>query len=678
MYRAERDRKPLPGLPEGPEYEVWVKPRARSRQADPAEPLVILGTGPVAMRLAENLLRRDYPHPVLLIGAEGELPYNRVQLSALLAGRCSRDSLQLRFSRAESPGGIHILRGARVAGIDRPGRRVLLPGGETQGYRRLVLATGARPRLPEIPGIGLPGVSALHTLAEVQELLADGHSASRIVVIGGGPLGIEAAEAMLQRGARVSLVESGSQLLRGRLDAGCAAQLAGRLQARGIQVYRGARLTALTGKRRVDAVQLDDGLVLPADRVVLATGAVPETALAADAGLDIGRGIVVDEALRTSDPQIHALGDCAEFAGKPAGLAAPGYAMAEVLAACLCGEPQRYRPRDVLFQLKLQDDPVRACGETGGGEHCRVLHFCDAGGAIRRTLYLRRGRLVGAASIDGGWEPGLEARVARRVWLWPWQYRRFRRAGLLGSGREAVAEVRSWPAERSVCHCMNVSRGELGDALLAGCDTVELLSERTGAGSVCGTCRVQLAQLLEVPAAHAGPQYSKGFVAASLTGALLALLYGLLPQAPVPGSVEAGWYAVSRLWTDSLARQISGFTLLGLLLVSALLAARKRIRRGRLSRYPRWRLLHALLGAGLLGAFALHTGADAGHGFNRWLMGAALIAVATGGLLGLSAARRARTGRAGDGGRLWFRVHLLAMWPLPVLILFHVIAVYYF
>ncbi len=362
-----------------------------------SEPLVIIGNGMAAARLVEELGRQALGrYSVLVVGAEPHLAYNRVLLSSVLAGEMPREETELKPRAWWEKQGVTLVYGRRAVRIDRDSREVLLEDGTRLAYAKLVLATGSDPiRLPK-PGMDLPGVVTFRDHDDVGAMLAAAGPATRAVVIGGGLLGIEAAYGLAATGTRVTLVHLMDRLMERQLDTEAAAMLKAALEARGITVLLGADTTAIEGDGCVEAVRLVDGRDLPCDIVVSAVGIRPNAALARGAGLQVGRGIVVDDRLTTSDPAIHAIGECAEHRGTCYGLVEPAYQQAAVLARHLAGRSAAYEGTVLSTNLKVSGVPVFSAGDFLGEPGTETIVWRDPGVATYRKLVLRDGALAGA------------------------------------------------------------------------------------------------------------------------------------------------------------------------------------------------------------------------------------------------------------------------------------------
>ena len=373
-----------------------------------SEPLVVIGNGMAAARLVEELGRVALGrYSVLVVGAEPHLAYNRVLLSSVLAGELGRGETELRPLVWWQRQGVTLVYGRKVIAIDRDRREVRLDDGRTLPYARLVLATGSDPiRLPK-PGMDLPGVVTFRDHADVDAMLEAAGPTRRAVVIGGGLLGIEAASGLAAGGTRVTLVHLMDRLMERQLDAEAAGLLKAALEARGITVELGADTAAVTGEGRATGLRLADGRILPADLVVCAVGIRPNAGLAREAGLATGRGILVDDRLATSDPAIHAIGECAEHRGICYGLVEPALQQAAVLAGNLAGRQATYAGTVLATNLKVSGIPVFSAGDFEGGPGTETVLWRDPALATYRKLVLRDGALAGALLYgetgDGPW-----------------------------------------------------------------------------------------------------------------------------------------------------------------------------------------------------------------------------------------------------------------------------------
>ncbi|MFD3324709.1 FAD-dependent oxidoreductase [Streptomyces sp. NPDC058701] len=334
--------------------------------------VVVIGGGLAGLRLAQRMGGQGTA--VTVLGEETHVPYNRVLLAEVLAGRYAPEVTAL-----PAPGPA-LRRGVRAVRIDRAERAVHCDDGSVERYDTLVLATGSNPVLPPLRGLFVPdgrelpdGVHPFRTMDDCLALSAAVGPGVRAVVIGGGLLGVSAARALAARGAQVVLAQQAERLMERQLDAAASALLHAHLTALGVEIHTECRVRGLSttgplgraGSRRVTGAELADGYRLDADLVVLACGVRPRTGLAVAAGLDVRTGVVVDDRLRTSDPRIHAVGDCAEHAGRVYGLAGAALEQADALAAILTG-PAPHRGPDAAPAAGVTAAPDRAA-RTGPG-----------------------------------------------------------------------------------------------------------------------------------------------------------------------------------------------------------------------------------------------------------------------------------------------------------------------
>ncbi|MEU9445566.1 FAD-dependent oxidoreductase [Streptomyces sp. NPDC048304] len=363
--------------------------------------VVVIGAGLAGVRLARRL--GELGTPALLVGEEEHPPYNRVLLAEVLAGRYAPEVIGL-----PAPDGL--LR-ARVTGIDRGARTVECADGSSIAYDTLVLATGSNPVLPPLRGLFTPdhqlpeGVHAFRTMDDCLGLAKAVRPGVRAVVIGGGLLGVSAARALAVRGAQVVLAQQAERLMERQLDPDASRLVLRHLTDLGVEVHTECRVRdvrCIAGAVR--SVELADGYALDADLVVLACGVRPRTGLAEQAGLAVHKGILVDDELRTSDPHIHAVGDCVQHDGTVYGLAVPALEQAEALAELLAGDSgARYSGTRSLTRLTLtgQGSPfdLAAFGETEARPGDDVVRLADATRGTYRKVVVRDDRLVGGVLV---------------------------------------------------------------------------------------------------------------------------------------------------------------------------------------------------------------------------------------------------------------------------------------
>ncbi len=367
--------------------------------------LVVIGNGMAGVKALEELLKlAPELYDVTVFGAEPHPNYNRILLSPVLAGEQSLDDIVLHPLHWYEDHGIHLHLGKQVVGVDRQRRRVVANDGTEASYDRLLIATGSSPFILPVPGKDLAGVITYRDIADTRHMIDAAKSHQHAVVIGGGLLGLEAANGLMSRGMDVTVVHIAAWLMERQLD-GMAAQLLQRsLEARGLQFRIGAQTQALVGDAdhgqggRVQAVKLTDGTELPAELVVMAAGIRPNTALAERAGIHCNRGIVVSDTMQTvTDPRVYAVGECASHRGIAYGLVAPLFEQGKVLANHLAELGiERYTGSQVSTQLKVTGIEVFSAGEFMGGDGCEDIVLSDPFSGIYKKLVLRGNKLVGA------------------------------------------------------------------------------------------------------------------------------------------------------------------------------------------------------------------------------------------------------------------------------------------
>jgi nitrite reductase (NADH) large subunit len=400
----------------------------------PRERLVVVGNGVAAMRTLEVLLSlAPQCYDVTLIGAEPHPNYNRIMLSAVLAGEKTVDEIVMHPRDWFTENGVRLLTGRPVAAIDRTAKTVSIAGAATIPYDKLLLATGSKPLAPPIPGLDLPGVRAFRDIADAEAMIAASERYRRAIVIGGGLLGLEAAWGLKRRGMTVAVVHLAPTLMERQLDTTAGDLLRRDLEARGIAFFTNSRTGGIVGRQRVEGVRLTDGRQIAADLVVLAVGVRPDIDLAVAAGLVVNRGILVGDDMRTSDPSIYAVGECIEHKGRVFGLVAPISEQADVCGTRLTGDERAaYVPSPVFTSLKITGVNVFSAGvlvaENTADEEI-TLH--DAPRGIYKKLVLRDRRIVGSVLYG-------------HVSDWPWYVQLMRDKAEISAFRDLVVFGRAF------------------------------------------------------------------------------------------------------------------------------------------------------------------------------------------------------------------------------------------
>jgi nitrite reductase (NADH) large subunit len=372
--------------------------------------LVVVGNGMAGMRAVEELIARAPDRfEITVIGAEPHPNYNRILLSAVLAGEKTLDEIVVNPRGWYAERDICLLAGARATAIDRAARTVALADGTSLPYDKLLLATGSKPLAPPVPGLAFPNVRAFRDIADAQAMIAAASAGGRAVVIGGGLLGLEAAWGLKRRGMAVALVHLMPTLMERQLDVAAGELLRRDLAARGIAFFTNGQTEEIVGNGRAEAVVLADGRRIPADFVVLAVGIRPNIDLARDADLDVNRGILVGDDMATSDPDIHAVGECIEHNGQVFGLVAPIWDQAKVCGARLAGDADAvYVPPPVFTSLKITGVDVFSAGRLAAADAAdEEITLHDEKRGLYKKVILRDDRVVGSvlygSVADGPW-----------------------------------------------------------------------------------------------------------------------------------------------------------------------------------------------------------------------------------------------------------------------------------
>jgi len=475
--------------------------------------LVVVGNGMAGMRTVEELLKiAPDLYEITVFGAEPHPNYNRILLSPVLAGEQQVSDIVLNGMDWYAEHGIRLHLGRQVSRIDRKNRRVEAVDGTRADYDRLLLATGSNPFLLPIPGIDLPGVVAFRDIRDVEAMIAAAARYRHAVVIGGGLLGLEAANGLAARGMAVSVVHLAPWLMERQLDEPAARLLQRHLEAKGLNFLLQKQTAELVAGEsgRVCAVKFKDGDSVPADLVVMAVGIRPNTALAESAGIHCQRGIVVDDTLQTiTDPRIYAVGECVNHRGVTYGLVAPLFEQAKVAANHLAEYGiARYTGSVTSTKLKVTGIDLFSAGDFMGGAGTESLVFSDPGSAVYKKVVLKDNKLVGAClfgdTLNGAWyfdllREGTDVSEFRKTLL-------FGQPHLGDSGHGPAGQVAALPDTAEICGCNGVCKGDIVKAIVEKkLFTLDEVRAHTKASSSCGSCT----GLVEALLAHTlGGDYS--------------------------------------------------------------------------------------------------------------------------------------------------------------------------
>lgn len=469
------------------------------------ERLVVIGNGMAGVRTVEEILARaPGRYAITVLGEEPYGNYNRIMLSNVLAGVEDEAGIFLNDLSWYTDNDITLHTGTRATRIDRYAKVVAAADGTVTPYDKLIIATGSRAFVPDIPGIHRAGrgyhqgVFAFRTLDDTRNMIRYARDHERAVVIGGGLLGLEAARGLQSHLSQVTLLHAAPSLMNAQLDAQAGAILRRSVEKLGIEVVTDARTTEILGKDAVTGVKLADGRRIDCDVVVVAAGIRANAEVAELSGLPVERGIVVDDQLRVQDEtDIYAVGECVQHRGETYGLVAPLWEQARVLADHLTGaDPAAaYHGSRVATKLKVAGVDVASMGlKEAELETDETVVFSEPMRGVYQSVIIRDDRLVGATLVGDIGKVAFLMQAFDRGLALPEQ-----RASLLFDlgGPPAEVSAAELAPEAQVCNCNGVSKQTLVDTVHGGCKTVSGVMDSTRAGKGCGTCKSLVAQIVE-------------------------------------------------------------------------------------------------------------------------------------------------------------------------------------
>ena len=465
------------------------------------ERLVLIGNGMAGVRTLEELLALAPDHyDITVFGAEPYGNYNRILLSPVLAGEKTVQDIMLNDDQWYEKNRITLYKGKKVIDVQRGRRMVITADGIEAGYDRLLLATGSNPFIVPVPGHDLPGVVSFRDIYDVNAMLEASGRYRRAVVIGGGLLGLEAANGLLKQGMAVTVVHLLDSLMERQLDKPAAALLKTSLEKRGLEFLMEAQTAAILGEERVQGVRFKDGSEIEADLVVMAAGIRPNVELAKKIGLHCERGVIVNDTMQTYDPRIYAVGECVQHRGSTYGLVAPLFEQGKVCANHLAGLGySRYQGSVTSTKLKVTGIDLFSAGDYQGGEGFEDIVYKDPGHGVYKKLVLKDNKLHGAVlygdTVDGAWYFQLmreetDVSAFRDGLLFGQAH-----LGDSGHGGQNAAAMMADSAE--VCGCNGVCKGTIVKAITTkGLFTLEEVRAHTKASASCGSCTGLVEQLL--------------------------------------------------------------------------------------------------------------------------------------------------------------------------------------
>ncbi|MDJ0740958.1 MAG: nitrite reductase large subunit NirB [Gammaproteobacteria bacterium] len=456
--------------------------------------LIVIGNGMAGMRTVEELLKLEPDlYDVTVFGSEPHPNYNRIMLSPVLAGDKQVDDIILNTLDWYKDNGITLHSGEEIVDIDRLGQKIRSRDGSELSYDRLLIATGSRPFIIPVPGADKRGVIGFRDIEDVGTMLDYAANHEHAVVIGGGLLGLEAANGLRTQGMDVTVVHLLDSLMERQLDKPASTLLKATLEARGLKFLMQAQTSEILGEDRVTGVRFADGSEIPADLVVMAVGIRPNITLAKDAGIHCERGIVVNDTMQTFDPKIYAVGECVQHRGDCYGLVAPLFEQAKVAANHLAQMGiGRYQGSVTSTKLKVTGVDLFSAGEFNEGDGDETLVLQDPSQGVYKKLVIRDDKIKGAVlygdTLDGTWyftlmREGTDISAFRSTILFGQHD-----VGDAGHG-DASASVMALPPNAEICGCNGVCKGEIVDAIgKKGLFTLEEVRAHTKASSSCGSC----------------------------------------------------------------------------------------------------------------------------------------------------------------------------------------------
>jgi nitrite reductase (NADH) large subunit len=489
----------------GMEFQDGIEPSADYEDTlivpsqDVREHLVVVGNGMAGCRAVEELLARDAGrYRVTIFGAEPHVNYNRIMLSPVLAGEKAFEQIVINSREWYDANGIELVTSDPVIAIDRAGRTVTSQSGRKVGYDRLLIATGSDPFIIPVPGKDLPGVISFRDMKDVDLMLEAAGKGGDAVVIGGGLLGLEAAHGLSLRGMKVTVIHLMPTLMERQLDEAAGWLLKTALEARGQTILTGADTAEIYGDGKVEGVRLKDGREIAASLVVMAVGIRPSTTLAREAGLDVGRGIKVDDHMVTSDPAVLAVGECVEHDGNVYGLVAPLWDMCRSLADGLTDRHSGYRGSVTSTKLKVAGLDVFSAGDFSGGEGCEDIVLRDASRGVYKRVVVKENKVVGAVlygdTADGNWyfdllKKGEDVSEIRDFLI-------LGQAFASGGTSDPLAAVAALPDDAEVCGCNGVTKGQVVASISGGACSLDAVRATCKASASCGSCTGLVESLL--------------------------------------------------------------------------------------------------------------------------------------------------------------------------------------
>jgi nitrite reductase (NADH) large subunit len=469
--------------------------------------LVVVGNGMVGFKFLEKLTSQPHNFDITVLCEEVRPAYDRVHLSSYFSNK-SAESLSLAPLPWYSERNIDLRLGEGAKSIDRESKNITTMSGEILSYDKLVLATGSAPFVPNVPGIKKNGVFVYRTIEDLEGMIHYAKKCKKAAVIGGGLLGLEAAKALMDLGLEAHVVEFASKLMMRQLDSQGAALLQKKIEALGVQIHLNKNSKEVLGEDFVTGLQFTDDTTLELDMIVVSAGIRPRDELAKQANLTLGErgGILVNDHLQTSDPNIYAIGECALHGTMVYGLVAPGYRQAETAAKHLLGEDAHFKGADLSTKLKLLGVDVASIGNATLETAHTAVTLNSKAGIYKKLIYSDEQVLLGAILVGDVSDYGTLLNYYQQKKILPDVPETLLVAA---SEQSAGAGVASFTDDAVICSCENVSKGVIASQIQAGCHDVPSLKKSCKAGTGCGSCVPLLNDLITLELEKAGVAVDK-------------------------------------------------------------------------------------------------------------------------------------------------------------------------
>ncbi|AXZ22649.1 nitrite reductase large subunit NirB [Staphylococcus warneri] len=473
--------------------------------------LVMIGNGMAGLRTIEEILDRDPQRfEITIIGKEAYPNYNRIMLSNILQNKMTVEETIMNSYDWYAEHDIKLVNSDPVTILDRANKTVITESGQSFEYDQCIIATGSKAFVLPIPGSDLPSVIGWRTIDDTKRMMEIAQTKHKAIVIGGGLLGLECARGLLDQGMEVTVVHLAEWLMEMQLDRKAGQMLKNDLEQQGMRFELQANTQEILGHEDVESVRLADGRVLEADLVVMAVGIRPYTEVAKAAGLDVNRGIIVNEFMQTNDPNIFAVGECAECEGKVYGLVAPLYEQGIVLADYLTNkETNGYHGSTTFTSLKVSGCDLYSAGIIQETDDIHGIEIFNSIDNNYKKVFLKDGEVVGAV-LYGNTDDGSRFYNMMKKHE---SIEDYTLVSLLTKGGEAAnVSIEDMADDETICGCNGVNKGTIVEAITKnGLTSVAEVTKMTKAGNSCGKCKGQIADIL---------QYALGddFIASKPTG----------------------------------------------------------------------------------------------------------------------------------------------------------------